>query len=113
MRRERGIPILVEAERLRPCLNRLLELADYVVTSAHFPQAALTRHPAHTPCYQTNAPDDGVQVHGCCKCAPTRQRESVEGGAVLLLEARPGPGRRAWGTPCCPPCAACHARAGS
>lgn len=34
-----GIPVLVEAERLRPNLERLLEYADYVVTSAHFPQA--------------------------------------------------------------------------
>ena len=37
--RSRGIPILVEAERLRPCLNDLLALANFVVTSAKFPQA--------------------------------------------------------------------------
>lgn len=36
--RERGIPVLVEAERLRPGLEVLLAEADYVVTSAHFPQ---------------------------------------------------------------------------
>lgn len=36
--RERGIPVLVEAERLRPGLDILLQYADYVVTSAHFPQ---------------------------------------------------------------------------
>ncbi len=30
--------MLVEAERLRPGLDQLLALADYVVTSAHFPQ---------------------------------------------------------------------------
>ncbi|EIE21663.1 PfkB-type carbohydrate kinase, partial [Coccomyxa subellipsoidea C-169] len=34
-----GIPVLVEAERLRPGLNELLAHADYVVTSARFPQA--------------------------------------------------------------------------
>lgn len=33
-----GIPVLVEAERLRPGLQDLLAEADYVVTSAHFPQ---------------------------------------------------------------------------
>lgn len=33
-----GIPLLVEAERLRPNLEHLLAQADYVVTSAHFPQ---------------------------------------------------------------------------
>lgn len=36
--RERGVPVLVEAERLRPGLEELLSYADYVVTSAHFPQ---------------------------------------------------------------------------
>eukprot|EP00195_Chlamydomonas_chlamydogama_P003024 CAMPEP_0202923018 /NCGR_PEP_ID=MMETSP1392-20130828/78228_1 /ASSEMBLY_ACC=CAM_ASM_000868 /TAXON_ID=225041 /ORGANISM="Chlamydomonas chlamydogama, Strain SAG 11-48b" /LENGTH=451 /DNA_ID=CAMNT_0049616679 /DNA_START=76 /DNA_END=1431 /DNA_ORIENTATION=- len=36
--REQGVPVLVEAERLRPGLEALLQLADYVVTSAHFPQ---------------------------------------------------------------------------
>ena len=30
--------VLVEAERLRPHLEQLLPLADYVITSAHFPQ---------------------------------------------------------------------------
>ena len=35
--RQRSIPILVEAERLRPGLEELLQEADYVVTSAHFP----------------------------------------------------------------------------
>jgi hypothetical protein len=30
--------VLVEAERLRPGLEQLLAQADYVVTSAHFPQ---------------------------------------------------------------------------
>ena len=37
--RARGIPVLVEAERLRPGLNELLAQADLVVTSASFPQA--------------------------------------------------------------------------
>ncbi|KAA6416772.1 MAG: carbohydrate kinase [Trebouxia sp. A1-2] len=36
--RKRGIPVLVEAERLRPTLEVLLQEADYVCTSAHFPQ---------------------------------------------------------------------------
>jgi len=36
--RERGIPVLVEAERLRPGLDVLLQHADCVVTSAHFPR---------------------------------------------------------------------------
>ena len=34
--------MLVEAERLRPHLEELLMLADYVVTSKHFPQ--VTQH---------------------------------------------------------------------
>jgi len=47
--RELGIPVLVEGERLRPGLEGLLALADYVVTSAHFPQvcpslATVSRH---------------------------------------------------------------------
>ncbi|PRW59942.1 pfkB family carbohydrate kinase [Chlorella sorokiniana] len=37
--RERGVPVLVEAERLRPGLEQLLGMADYVVSSAHFPQS--------------------------------------------------------------------------
>ena len=37
--RERGVPILVEGERLRPGLDALLAAADYVTTSAQFPQA--------------------------------------------------------------------------
>ena len=36
--KQRHIPILVEAERLRPNLEALLLLADFVVTSKHFPQ---------------------------------------------------------------------------
>ena len=36
--RARGVPVLVEGERLRPGLGELLAEADYVVTSAHFPQ---------------------------------------------------------------------------
>ncbi|GAX78658.1 hypothetical protein CEUSTIGMA_g6096.t1 [Chlamydomonas eustigma] len=44
--RSAGVPILVEAERLRPGLEQLLSMADYVVTSTQFPtdwtgQAAL------------------------------------------------------------------------
>ena len=33
-----GVPVLVEAERLRPNVEVLLQEADYVVTSAHFPE---------------------------------------------------------------------------
>ena len=36
--KRKGLPVLVEAERLRPGLELLLAEADYVVTSAHFPQ---------------------------------------------------------------------------
>jgi hypothetical protein len=36
--RRRGVAVLVEGERLRPGLDLLLGEADYVVTSAHFPQ---------------------------------------------------------------------------
>lgn len=41
--RQRGVRVLVEAERVRPHLERLLPLADYVVTSAHFPEVRHTR----------------------------------------------------------------------
>lgn len=33
-----GIPILVEAERLRPDLDMLMAEADFIVTSSHFPE---------------------------------------------------------------------------
>ena len=33
-----GVPVLVEAERVREHLEQLLQWADYVVTSKHFPQ---------------------------------------------------------------------------
>eukprot|EP00891_Asterochloris_glomerata_P004544 jgi/Astpho2/4544/e_gw1.00067.193.1_t len=36
--RSAGVPVLVEAERLRPSLEQLLAEADFVCTSAHFPQ---------------------------------------------------------------------------
>lgn len=36
--RAAGVAVLVEGERLRPGLQDLLAEADYVVTSAHFPQ---------------------------------------------------------------------------
>lgn len=39
--RAAGVPVLVEGERLRPGLQDLLALADYVVTSAHFPQVSM------------------------------------------------------------------------
>ena len=40
--REAGVPVLVEAERLRPGLDLLLGNADYVVTSAHFPKVRVS-----------------------------------------------------------------------
>lgn len=43
--RQQGVPVLVEAERLRPNLEVLLNEADYVCTSAHFPQV---RREVHT-----------------------------------------------------------------
>ena len=36
--RKAGIPILVEAERLRPNLELLMAEADYIVMSANFPR---------------------------------------------------------------------------
>jgi hypothetical protein len=39
--RQALIPVLVEGERLRPGLDTLLLEADYVSTSAHFPQVCL------------------------------------------------------------------------
>lgn len=39
--RSRGIAVLVEAERLRPGLEELLQEADYICTSAHFPAVGL------------------------------------------------------------------------
>ena len=36
--RQRGVPVLVEAERLREGLDELLKEADYLCTSAHFPK---------------------------------------------------------------------------
>ena len=40
-----GIPVLVEAERLRPHLETLLEEANYVTTSAKFPQVGHRQDP--------------------------------------------------------------------
>ena len=39
--RAQGVPVVVEGERLRPGLETLLQEADHVVTSAHFPQVIL------------------------------------------------------------------------
>jgi hypothetical protein len=36
--RAAGVPVLAEGERLRPCLDELLALADYVTMSASFPK---------------------------------------------------------------------------
>jgi hypothetical protein len=36
------VPVVVEAERPRPGLDALLQEADYVLTSAHFPQVSVT-----------------------------------------------------------------------
>ena len=67
--RAKGIPVLVEAERLRPGLNDLLAQADYVVTSAKFPQArschkeSLQGEPAHC------SPTTGSWPQHCSKAA--------------------------------------------
>ena len=42
--RQQGIPVLVEGERPREYLEQLLPLADYVVTSTHFPYQVLFYH---------------------------------------------------------------------
>lgn len=39
--RQRGVPVLVEAERVREGLHELLQQADYLCTSAHFPKVQL------------------------------------------------------------------------
>lgn len=39
---QRGIPILVDAERKREGLDDLLNLSSYVICSAKFPQACVT-----------------------------------------------------------------------
>jgi hypothetical protein len=44
--RAAGVAVLVEAERLRPGLQDLLQEADYVVTSAHFPQVGRVAVPS-------------------------------------------------------------------
>lgn len=36
--RQKGVPVLVEAERPRQGLGELLQQADYLCTSTHFPQ---------------------------------------------------------------------------
>ena len=36
--RHRGVPVLVEAERQRQGLDELLQQADYLCTSTHFPK---------------------------------------------------------------------------
>ena len=36
--RSRGVPVLVEAERVRPGLDELLQEADFICTSTAFPE---------------------------------------------------------------------------
>lgn len=43
---KKGIPVLVEAERLRPGLEDLLQEADFLSTSAHFPEVTLLPTPS-------------------------------------------------------------------
>ena len=47
-----GIPVLVEAERLRPGLDDLLQEADFLSTSAHFPEVPI--HPCSLELAQTS-----------------------------------------------------------
>ena len=61
--RARRVPVLVEGERLRPGLDELLAAADFVTTSAHFPQV-LRRHSAENVCvkYVESGADLGQQA---------------------------------------------------
>lgn len=52
--RERGIPVLVEGERLRPGLSDLLEQADFVSTSARFPQVIRPLPSLSKTCHRRN-----------------------------------------------------------
>lgn len=47
--RKRGVPVLVEAERQREGLDELLQQADYLCTSTHFPMVPSSSHAAYTP----------------------------------------------------------------
>lgn len=42
--KSRGIPIIVDAERLREGLDDILDFASYVVCSTKFPQASYSVH---------------------------------------------------------------------
>ena len=69
--RKRGIPVLVEAERLRPTLEVLLQQADYVCTSAHFPQVA----PLPPPIFSMTAdPGQSHYLHLDCNLAVCQRR---------------------------------------
>eukprot|EP00775_Hariotina_reticulata_P013293 gene13293-13423_t len=77
--RAAGIPVLVEAERLRPGLQDLLAEADYVVTSAHFPQQwtgeaaigdALLEVAARLPCAQSIITTRGTKGSICLHRQP-------------------------------------------
>jgi hypothetical protein len=63
--RAAGVAVLVEAERLRPGLQDLLQEADYVVTSAHFPQvgrvATLQAQPGQQCSDPTSWPTQAVR----------------------------------------------------
>lgn len=88
--------VLVEAERLRPGLELLLAEADYVVTSAHFPQdwtGRCARGTVYTP------PSGQTGVHGrvstrSCACRPHCDRLGTvcvggrEGSARALMHVR-------------------------
>ena len=72
---ERGIPILVEAERLRDSLPDLLQYATYVTSSAHYPRVI------------SGAPCDKGRL-GCClalhvahvtKCWPGKSPQRISG----------------------------------
>lgn len=61
--RQKGVPVLVEAERVRPHLERLLPLADYVVTSAHFPEVRPVSASAGA-CLTQLGTQYGISLHG-------------------------------------------------
>ena len=73
--RERGIPVLVEAERLRPGLDVLLEQADCVITSAHFP---------HQWTGKENVSDAMVEILGSLPHASWISTTLGSRGALLL-----------------------------
>jgi hypothetical protein len=69
--RQRGVPVLVEAERLRPGLEQLLGMADFVVSSTHFPQEWTG---------EELLGDALVATFGCVPCGAARPKAAAEHG---------------------------------